>query len=148
MLGSGSAMVSWKLHWPLPTTSPTIPRTSDRVPSANVATCFGAKIGSSNLRKFAVPRRIDLQRDQRADLADVDGLDARREDLRVGEHMTNVLIPADHHHRSVAGDVGDRCPVAEHLEHRLRIRKSDGITSGSSVGIARRHVAAASSCSR
>ncbi len=67
----------------------------------------------------AVVRRVDLEGDQRPHLPDRDRVDARAEDLRVPEHVPDVLVAPDEHHPGPLAQLDDGPGVAQQLEQRL-----------------------------
>jgi hypothetical protein len=67
-----------------------------------------------------VPRRVDLERDERADLPDRHRFLTRREDLGVLQHVPHLGFAPDHHHAAVL-HLHEGPGVAQEAEERLRM---------------------------
>jgi hypothetical protein len=80
---------------------------------------LGGEDRVEDLAVLLVLRRVDLQRDERADVAEVDGRHVRREDLGVTKRLLDLGPPGQQHADAVDGHDGRG--LAQRLEHRLRV---------------------------
>ena len=85
-----------------------------------------AELGIHQPAVLGVVRRIDLQRDERAILADVDGDQIRREDLGMPERELHVLVPADDVRSFDALEHRDRTVLAQRGVERHRLGRDLG----------------------
>ena len=95
MVGSGSAIASWKLQCPSSATvaDQVLDERSGAVLEQGDALRREERV--EELAEVLVLGRVDLERDERTDLADLHGLGPGGEDLGVVEHLVHVGVAAD-----------------------------------------------------
>jgi hypothetical protein len=71
--------------------------------------------------------RVDLERDERPDLADRHGVEPRAEHLGVLEHVPDLGVATDDDHPDVVAHVDGGAGVAQEVEQGLRVGERLGI---------------------
>ena len=130
MQGSGSATVAWNSQCRSSTTASIRSLTSVRVRSSSGAPAWGEQ-RVEQPAELHVVRRIDLQRDQRPDLTDVDRVQFD-ENARGAEHLAYLGIAGDEHHLGAGAhshvvDRHHRRDRAQHGEPLLGVGQHVGV---------------------